>query len=99
MERYQAVVYSGARRTAQSCQILLEQSDLEDITAEVFASIVANDYAALRRFEGRSRLSTWLTVLARRHCLLRCRIRQVRLGPLVMLERTGQRVRNASVQP
>lgn len=76
VERYQGIIYSGVKRTAQACRRNLGPSDIEDVVAEVFAALVANDYAALRRFKGRARLSTWLTVLARRYCLRHLRRNQ-----------------------
>lgn len=39
---------------------------LEDCSSEVIASLISDDMAALRRFRGRSKLSTWLSVVARR---------------------------------
>jgi RNA polymerase sigma-70 factor (ECF subfamily) len=39
---------------------------IDDATAEVFAVLLSNDAAALRAFEGRSRLSTYLAVIATR---------------------------------
>jgi len=71
---YQGLIYSRVTRTAQECNRVLERADAEDICAEVFACLVANDYASLRRFEGRSSLSTWLSVIARRTAL-RCLIK------------------------
>ncbi len=69
VERYQGLVYARVVRTVQECQRQLPAADMEDIVAEVFSSLLTNDCAALRRFEGRSRMSTWLTVIARRSCL------------------------------
>lgn len=37
-----------------------------DVAADVFAELLADDRAALRRFEGRSSVATWLTVITRR---------------------------------
>lgn len=41
-------------------------STIDDVTAEVFASLVSRDGAALRCFRGQSRLSTYLAVIATR---------------------------------
>ena len=71
VERFQGLVYARVARTAAECNYQLDRNDLEDICAEVFACLVANDFSSLRRFEGRSSLATWLTVVARRVCL-RC---------------------------
>jgi RNA polymerase sigma-70 factor (ECF subfamily) len=49
----------------------LSPSDAEDLCAEVFSRLIADDYAALKRFEGRSTLSTWLCVVTRR-IVIRC---------------------------
>ena len=39
---------------------------MEDLVAEVFAALLADDFAVLRRFRGQSSLATYLTVIARR---------------------------------
>ena len=36
---------------------------------EVLLQVVANDYAVLKQFRGRSSLATYLTVIARRICV------------------------------
>lgn len=41
-------------------------STIDDVTAEVFASLVARDAAALRAFRSQSSLSTYLAVIATR---------------------------------
>ena len=52
--------------TAQSRSIVLNSSDREDLIAEVFLTLVENDFAALRHFRGTSSLATYLSVIARR---------------------------------
>ena len=69
VQRYQALVYSRIAKTAQELQLRLVPSDHEDLSAEVFASLLANDFSSLRRFQGRSQISTWISVIARRICL------------------------------
>jgi len=46
--------------------IRLTAQDRDDITAEVFLEIIADDFAVLRHFRGQSSLATYLTVIARR---------------------------------
>ena len=60
---------SRVQRTATDQRGYLSRADADDICAEVFASLLANDLSSLRRFEGRSTLATWLAVIARRVCL------------------------------
>ncbi len=52
--------------TAQSRSIRLTPDDHEDLTGEVFLSLVKDDFVILRRFRGESSLATYLTVVARR---------------------------------
>ena len=67
--RYETIVCARIRRTGLELHRSLSASDVDDMCAEVFASLVANDFSALRRFEGRCQLSTWLGIIARRTCL------------------------------
>jgi RNA polymerase sigma-70 factor (ECF subfamily) len=56
VRRYSALVWSVCRRGG------LSEGDAEDVSQEVFW----NAFAALERYRGESRLSTWLYTLARR---------------------------------
>ncbi len=69
VQRFQGLVYARVARTALEFNRQLDRSAVEDICAEIFAALVENDFASLRRFEGRSSLATWLAVIARRSCL------------------------------
>lgn len=66
---YSKLVISRIRITASRCQFDLDDSDVEDICAEVFASLLENNFRSLRQFKGNSRLSTWLSVISHRVCL------------------------------
>jgi RNA polymerase sigma-70 factor (ECF subfamily) len=63
---YGALVLARVRFTARELNTPLDESRAEDLCAEVFTRLIANDCAAFRRFEGRSTLATWLCVIARR---------------------------------
>ncbi len=52
--------------SAQSRSIRLTQDDREDLAADVFTAIVADDMAVLKRFRGEASLATYLTVITRR---------------------------------
>jgi len=69
VDTYQGLVRARVVRTAAETQRRLDAADIEDVCAEVFAGLLINDLASLRRFEGRSSLATWLSVVARRICL------------------------------
>jgi RNA polymerase sigma-70 factor (ECF subfamily) len=64
--RYERLVLSRVLATGRELNHSLAAADAEDLCAEVFSRLVASDYAALKRFEGRSTLSTWLSVITRR---------------------------------
>jgi len=66
VDRYLGLVLHVVNHTAQSRSIRLSPEDVEDLSAEVFLSIVNNDFDILRRFRGESSLATYLTVVARR---------------------------------
>jgi RNA polymerase sigma-70 factor, ECF subfamily len=53
-------------------------ADVEDVLQAVFLKLWDDDCRRLRTFRGRSRLSTWLVVLARREALDRVRARRSR---------------------
>jgi len=52
--------------TAQCRSILLSNPDREDLAAEVMLTLLQDDFAVLRRFQGKSSLATYLAVIARR---------------------------------
>jgi RNA polymerase sigma-70 factor (ECF subfamily) len=66
VDQYLGLIYRIIHHTAHHRGATLRPEDVEDLAADVLLQLVANDYAALRRFEGRSSLSTYLTVICRR---------------------------------
>ncbi len=69
VEDHRRIVLKQIILTAGQCRFELDGEAVEDICAEVFAGLLANDMRSLRQFRGESRLSTWLSVIARRSCL------------------------------
>lgn len=68
---YQRLVLARILATARELNQGLGSADAEDLCAEVFSQLVRDDFAALKRFEGRSTLATWLCVVTRRIVLRR----------------------------
>jgi RNA polymerase sigma-70 factor, ECF subfamily len=66
VDRFVGLVIHVVNHTGSSRALQLSEQDREDFTAEVFLAILADDFAALRRFRGASSLATYLTVIARR---------------------------------
>ena len=60
------LVVHVANHTARARSIRLSSADREDLCAEVFYTIIKDDFAVLRNFRGKSSLATYLTVVARR---------------------------------
>jgi len=76
VERYQRLILTRVLVAAREFGQPLAAPDAEDLTAEVVAALVAGGFAMLRRFEGRSSLSTWLCVVTRRMALRRLSVRR-----------------------
>ena len=66
VDRFLGLVVHVINHTSTSRSIAVSPHDLEDLASEVFIAILADDYAALRRFRGQSSLATYLTVISRR---------------------------------
>ena len=66
VQRFQRLVLARVLVAAREVNQPLVQADAEDLCAEVFSQLVTGNFAVLRRFEGRSTLSTWLCVVTRR---------------------------------
>ena len=68
VDRYQRVVLARLRGISQERRRPLRTTDVEDLCAEVFKSLIENKYSSLRRFRGDSSLATWLSVVAGNQC-------------------------------
>ena len=66
VDRFLGLVVHVVNHSASCRSIRITPEDRSDLVAEVFLTIVNNDFAVLRRFSGRSSLATYLTVIARR---------------------------------
>lgn len=66
VNRFLGLVFHVVNHSAQCRSIRLSAEDRDDLAAEVFLTIVNDDFSILRRFRGESSLATYLTVVARR---------------------------------
>lgn len=66
VDRFVGLFVHVINNTAHARSIPLSADDLDDMCAEVFVVLLANDFAVLRRFRGKSSLATYLAVVARR---------------------------------
>lgn len=66
VDRFIGLFIHVVNHTAQARSVRVTPEDIDDLCAEVFLALVANDYAALRQFRGQSSLATYLTVVSRR---------------------------------
>jgi RNA polymerase sigma-70 factor, ECF subfamily len=85
VDRFMGLFVHVVTHTAHARSVRLAQDDVDDLCAEVFMALLANDYAALRGFRGQSSLATYLTVIARRvvvHTMVRRRMAEA-LGHVV----------------
>ena len=51
---------------AHTRSVRFSPEDVDDLCAEVFVRLLGDDFAILRRFQGKSSLATYLTVVSRR---------------------------------
>ncbi|MAV35553.1 MAG: RNA polymerase subunit sigma-70 [Planctomycetaceae bacterium] len=65
-DRFLGLVVHVINHSSQCRSIRITNQDREDLCAEVFLTLVADDFSVLRRFRGESSLATYLTVIARR---------------------------------
>ncbi len=66
VDRFIGLFVHVVAHSAQVRNIRLQPSDLDDVCAEIFLTLIADDFAVLRRFRRRCSLATYLTVIARR---------------------------------
>lgn len=69
VDTYLSLIYRVIHHTAHLRGVTLQPEDVEDLASEVLLQIVASNYQTLRQFQGRSSLSTYLTVICRRACI------------------------------
>lgn len=66
VDRYLGLFIHVVNHTAHARTVTLTKEDTDDLCAEIFLQILAEDAAVLRRFRGKSSLATYLAVVARR---------------------------------
>lgn len=69
VDTYLNLIYRVIHHTAHLRGVTLQPADVEDLASDVLLQLVANNYAVLRQFQGRSSLATYLTVICRRCCI------------------------------
>ena len=70
VDRFLGLFIHVVDHTAHVRSVRLTQEDRDDLCAEVFVTLLADKYAVLRNFRGKSSLATYLTVIARRVIIL-----------------------------
>lgn len=66
VDRFLGLFHHVIQHTAQARSAGLSRPDIDDFCAEIFLTILANDYAVLKHFKGHASLATYLAVIARR---------------------------------
>ena len=64
--RFGGLLVHVVRHTAAARSVPLSKDVEDDVVADVMLALLSDDCAALRRFEGKSSLASYLTVIARR---------------------------------
>ncbi len=66
VDRFMGLIIHVVDHSAQARNIRLQPQDRDDLCAEIFLTLIKDDYAVLRRFRRLSSLATYLAVIARR---------------------------------
>jgi RNA polymerase sigma-70 factor (ECF subfamily) len=66
VDRYLGLFIHVLQHTAHSRSVTFSPDDIDDLCADLFLSVLADDFAVLRRYKGQSALGTYLAVIARR---------------------------------
>ncbi|VAX38768.1 hypothetical protein MNBD_PLANCTO02-620, partial [hydrothermal vent metagenome] len=66
IERYMGLFVHVIKHTAHARSVRLVQQDVDDLCAEIFLALLANNFRILRKFREKSSLVTYLGVVSRR---------------------------------
>lgn len=66
VDRYTNLIVHVINNAAHAHSLKLQQDDIDDLTADVFATLLERNLAAVRAFRGRSSFATYLVVIVRR---------------------------------
>lgn len=66
VDRFLGLFVHVIQHTAHARSVKTTSEDIDDLSAEIFLTLLANNFAALRHFRGKSSLATYLAVVARR---------------------------------
>lgn len=66
VDRFLGLVVHVANHTAEARGLSIDQATRDDLVADVFLILIANDFSVLRRFRRNCSLATYLTVVSRR---------------------------------
>jgi RNA polymerase sigma-70 factor (ECF subfamily) len=66
VDRFIGLFIHVINHAASARSVRLSSDDIDDLCAEVFVNLLADDFSALRRFKAKSSLATYLTVISRR---------------------------------
>lgn len=66
VDRFLGLFVHVVQHVAHARSVRLSPEDIDDLCAEVFVALLADNASVLRRFRGQSSLATYLTVVARR---------------------------------
>lgn len=66
VDRFLGLFVHVIQHTAHARSVRVTPEDIDDLSAEIFLTLLANNFAVLRHFRGKSSLATYLTVVARR---------------------------------
>jgi RNA polymerase sigma-70 factor (ECF subfamily) len=98
VDRFLGLVIHVANHAAESRGIKLDPATRDDLAAEVFLVLVADDFSVLRKFRRNCSLATYLTVISRRVIIRRLNTAKNQVAtavPPVVEDDVPKRIENA----
>lgn len=90
VDRFLGLMIHVVNHTSRTRGLPLDDDTRDDLVAEIFAAIVADKYAVLRRFQKNCSLATYLSVIARRITVRRLMTRSLATLSDELLDQQGQ---------
>jgi len=78
VDRFIGLFVHVINHAAHARNVRVAAQNIDDLCAEIFVALLANNFAVLRQFRGNSSLATYLTVVARRIVVREMARRQMR---------------------
>ena len=99
IDQYGVLIQSRVCDALESFGIQRDRPTVEDLVAEVFATLLHNESAALRSYAGRASLATYVAVIATRCAIRSCRQIKKQRRKLIQAELVAEPTETSTSEP